>query len=92
MLFEAWWTSPCCCIWALLLASPPWILIFIVLLSADPFIVPYQSEVYLAAYYSSNEKGFTHRQGRKLAFLYCGVVIVIVFASIPFWRLIGLLG
>ncbi|MEX1030137.1 MAG: SLC13 family permease [Paenibacillaceae bacterium] len=74
------------------LGIDPWILIFIVLLSADPFIVPYQSEVYLAAYYSSNEKGFTHRQGRKLAFLYCGAVIVIVFASIPFWTMIGLLG
>lgn len=74
------------------LGIDPWILIFIVLLSADPFIVPYQSEVYLAAYYSSNEKGFSHRQGRKMGFLYCAVVIVIVFASIPFWKMIGLLG
>jgi len=70
----------------------PWILIFIVLLSADPFFVSYQSEVYLAAYYTSNEKGFTHAQGRKMAFLYCSVVIIIIFASIPFWRMIGLLG
>jgi anion transporter len=74
------------------LGIDPWILIFIVLLSADPFIVPYQSEVYLAAYYSSNEKGFSHQQGRKIGFLYCAVVILIVFASIPFWKMIGLLG
>ncbi len=74
------------------LGIDPWILIFIVLLAADPFFVPYQSEVYLAAYYTSNEKGFSHKQGRRMAFLYCGVVIVIIFASIPFWLAIGLLG
>jgi len=74
------------------LGFDPWILIFIVLLSSDPFIVPYQSEVYLAAYYTSDEKGFSHKQGRKMAFLYGGVVIMIVFGSIPFWKWIGLLG
>lgn len=69
----------------------PWVLIFIVLLSADPFVLPYQSEVYLAAYYSSNEEGFAHRQGRKFALWYCAVVLVIVCCSIPFWSWLGLL-
>jgi hypothetical protein len=39
----------------------------------------------------SGERGFTHAQARPLALLYPVMVLLSVVASIPYWRLLGLL-
>jgi len=69
----------------------PWILVFIVSLTAAPFFFPYQSTIYLTAYYSSGEKAFSHRQGRKLALIFSVVTVLAVIISIPFWQYLGLI-
>lgn len=69
----------------------PWILVFVVLLSTDPFFFAYQSPTYLTAYYSSEGKAFSHRQGQKIALGYALAVILLAIMCIPYWRWLGLL-
>ncbi|MBP3961537.1 SLC13 family permease [Paenibacillus lignilyticus] len=69
----------------------PWILVFVILLSTDPFFFSYQSPTYLTAYFSSEERAFSHRQGQKVAFGYALAVLLAVVVSVPYWKWIGLL-
>ncbi|WP_274364744.1 SLC13 family permease [Paenibacillus thermotolerans] len=69
----------------------PWIVVFVILLGTDPFFFTYQSPTYLTAYYSSEGKSFTHRQGQKMAVLYAAAVIAAVLLSVPYWKWIGLI-
>jgi hypothetical protein len=47
--------------------------------------------LYQTAYLASGERAFTHAQARPLALLYPFIVLVTLVASIPYWRMIGLL-
>jgi di/tricarboxylate transporter len=69
----------------------PWVLVFILGVTSAPFFFPYQSPIYLTAYYSSNEKAFTHKQGQKLSIIFAVVSVATIVLSIPYWRLLGLM-
>jgi len=69
----------------------PWVLVFVILLTTDPFFFPYQSPTYLMAYYSTSEKSFNHKQGRYVAFCYGIAVLLVVVLCIPYWKFIGLI-
>ena len=69
----------------------PWVLVFVILLTTDPFFFPYQSPTYLMAYYSTGEKAFNHRQGRYVALCYGIAVLLTVVLCIPYWKFIGLI-
>ncbi|NOU94662.1 cyclic nucleotide-binding domain-containing protein [Paenibacillus sp. LMG 31456] len=69
----------------------PWILVFIILLSTDPFFFSYQSPTYLTAYYSSEEKAFSHRQGQIVAIGYAAAVWLVAVGCIPYWKWLGLI-
>ncbi|MBB3110794.1 CRP-like cAMP-binding protein/di/tricarboxylate transporter [Paenibacillus phyllosphaerae] len=69
----------------------PWIVVFIILLSTDPFFFSYQSPTYLTAYYSSEEKAFSHRQGQKVAIGYGLAVLLVAVLCVPYWRMLGLI-
>ncbi|MDD9270710.1 SLC13 family permease [Paenibacillus sp. GCM10023248] len=69
----------------------PWILVFVVLLSTDPFFFAYQSPTYLTAYYSSEGKAFSHRQGQIIALGYAAAVLLLAILCIPYWQWLGLL-
>ncbi|MBU2621608.1 MAG: anion permease [Proteobacteria bacterium] len=69
----------------------PWLIAFVILLSYNPFFFSYQSAIYLTAYYCTDEKAFTHRQGRTVAIYYALITIVGIIISIPFWETIGLI-
>lgn len=69
----------------------PWVLVFVVLLATDPFFFTYQSPTYLTAYYSTEGKAFTHRQGQHIALAYGLAVLLAVAVSIPFWYWLGLI-
>jgi hypothetical protein len=55
------------------------------------WVYPQQNMLYQTAFLASGERGFTHAQARPLALLYPVVVLVTIAASVPYWRLIGLL-
>lgn len=69
----------------------PWLLLFVILLTSDPFFFTYQSPTYLLAYYSTEERAFSHRQGQKVAICYALFAMLAVIVSIPFWQWIGLI-
>ncbi|MFB9326731.1 SLC13 family permease [Paenibacillus aurantiacus] len=69
----------------------PWIAVFMILLSTDPFFFTYQSPTYLTAYYSSEEKAFSHRQGQLVALFYGAAVVLVAVLSVPYWRWLGLI-
>ncbi|MFS0725603.1 SLC13 family permease [Paenibacillus sp. 1P07SE] len=69
----------------------PWVLVFLVLLSTDPFFFAYQSPTYLMAYYSTEGRAFSHRQGQWMGLGYGVLVLLIAVACIPYWQWLGLL-
>ncbi|MDG0811654.1 SLC13 family permease [Cohnella rhizosphaerae] len=70
----------------------PWVLVFVILLSTDPFFFAYQSPTYLTAYYSAEGRSFTHRQGQLTALGYGLAVLLLTVACVPYWRWLGLIG
>jgi len=69
----------------------PWIVAMTVLLSMNLWVYPQQNMLYQTAYLATGERGFTHAQARPLALLYPVFVLLAIVASIPYWRLLGLL-
>ncbi|UJF33941.1 SLC13 family permease [Paenibacillus hexagrammi] len=69
----------------------PWILVFVILLSTDPFFFSYQSPTYLTAYYSSEGKAFSHRQGQRIAIGYAAAVIALAVLCVPYWKWLHLI-
>jgi CRP-like cAMP-binding protein/di/tricarboxylate transporter len=69
----------------------PWVLVFVILLSTDPFFFAYQSPTYLTAYYSTEGKAFTHKQGQQVAFGYALAIMLVAVLCVPYWRWLGLI-
>ena len=69
----------------------PWVLVLVILLASDPFFYASQSTTYLTAYYSAEEKSFSHRQGQKLSLYFAVLTVLAIVLSIPFWQLMGLI-
>ncbi|SFB46470.1 Di-and tricarboxylate transporter [Cohnella sp. OV330] len=70
----------------------PWVLVFVILLSTDPFFFAYQSPTYLTGYYSAEGRSFTHRQGQLTAIGYGLAVLLLTVACVPYWKWLGLIG
>ncbi|MFC3802983.1 SLC13 family permease [Cohnella sp. GCM10012308] len=70
----------------------PWVLVFVILLSTDPFFFAYQSPTYLTGYYSAEGRSFTHRQGQLTALGYGLAVLLLTVACVPYWKWLGLIG
>ena len=69
----------------------PWVLVFLILLSTDPFFFAYQSPTYLMAYYSTEGKSFSHRQGGWMGLGYGILVLLIAVLCVPYWQWLGLI-
>jgi anion transporter len=55
------------------------------------WFLPYQSTYYLALYFGTKERAFSHGQVRLLAWSYGLIYLLAILAAIPCWRLLGLL-
>jgi len=69
----------------------PFVIALVLLVSINPWIVPYQNSVYLNMLESTEGKIFSHSQVRTLALLQIGAVLLAVLASIPYWQQFGLI-
>jgi hypothetical protein len=69
----------------------PFLVALISLVATQVWFFPYQSTVYLALYHGSSEL-FTHRDARKLAWLWGALVLLSIAAAYPVWRLMRLVG
>jgi hypothetical protein len=55
------------------------------------WFLPYQSTTYLALYFGTKEKSFSHAQVRLLAWSYGVIYLLAILVAIPYWRWLGLL-
>jgi hypothetical protein len=55
------------------------------------WFLPYQSTCYLALYFGTKEKAFSHSQVRPLAWSYGVIYLLAILVAIPYWWLLGLL-
>ncbi len=69
----------------------PFIVGLILLISANPFILPYQNIMYMNIVSGTEGKMFRHRQVLILSFLHVLIVLVSIALSVPYWKWIGLL-
>jgi len=76
---------------ALPLGIEPWIVGMTALVTTNMWFLPYQSTIYQALYYGTDEKAFGHAQVRKVALAYGVACLAGLAASVPLWRAMGLL-
>ena len=69
----------------------PWIVVIVALVACNGFLLPYQNTTYLAMYHGTEGRLFSHAQARPLALAYWALVLIGLGASLPLWRLMGLL-
>jgi hypothetical protein len=69
----------------------PWIIAIVTLMACNTFFVPYQNTQYLMLYQGSGGHLFTHLQAQPAAVAYAIVVLLALCASVPVWRVMGLL-
>ncbi|HUI25671.1 MAG TPA: SLC13 family permease, partial [Candidatus Kryptonia bacterium] len=69
----------------------PLALTLVICTAVTVWFLPYQSTYYLALYFGTKEKAFTHGQVRPLAWSYGLIYLLAILAAIPYWRLLGLL-
>jgi anion transporter len=64
---------------------PPLLLVLVICMSITVWFLPYQSTTYLALYFGTKEKAFSHAQARLLAWSYGVIYLVAIAAAIPYW-------
>ncbi|HYO31042.1 MAG TPA: SLC13 family permease, partial [Thermomicrobiales bacterium] len=69
----------------------PWVVMFTVMVANNLWLYPQQNLLYQAAYDATGERSYDHAQARPLAFAYAAFVLVALLASIPYWRVLGLI-
>lgn len=67
----------------------PGVFLLAVLMAVDSWYLPYQSDAYQIAYYSTEEKGFSHSQARKIMVAKCLVSFLAIAVSVPYWQMLG---
>ena len=72
------------------LGFEPWVIGMTALVTTNMWFLPYQSTIYQALYYGTDEQAFTHQQARPIALLYGLILLVALVATVPIWRLMGL--
>jgi anion transporter len=68
----------------------PGVLLLTVLIALESWFLPYQTPSYQIAYYSTDEKAFSHAQARKLMIVKFIVSLLAIVISVPYWKLLGL--
>jgi TRAP-type C4-dicarboxylate transport system permease large subunit len=68
----------------------PLALTLVICTTVSVWFLPYQSTYYLALYFGTKERAFTHGQVRLLAWSYGAIYLLAILLAIPYWRLLGL--
>jgi hypothetical protein len=73
------------------LGLSPWVVGFVVLLAANTWLHPTQSDFYRLMREAGGEELFTERQGTIVGVAMTGVVLVALALSVPYWQALGIL-
>ena len=74
------------------LGISPWVLGFVVLVSANIWVLPYQGLEYLIARDATDGEAFDDRQGTQVGAALTVVRLLAVAAAVPVWEAMGLIG
>ncbi|MGE0679552.1 MAG: SLC13 family permease [Candidatus Binatia bacterium] len=66
-------------------------LVLVTCMAVTVWFLPYQSTTYLALYFGTKEKSFSHAQVQLLAWSYGAIYLLAVLVAIPYWQWLGLL-
>lgn len=69
----------------------PWVIGITALVTTNMWFLPYQSTIYQALYYGTDEQAFSHAQVRPIALAYGAACLLGLLASVPYWQALGLL-
>ena len=69
----------------------PLALTLVICMTVTVWFLPYQSTCYLALYFGTKQKAFSHGQVRLLAWSYGVIYLLAILVAIPYWWLLGLL-
>jgi DASS family divalent anion:Na+ symporter len=69
----------------------PLALVLVICTTVTVWFLPYQSTCYLALYFGTKEKAFSHSQVRLLAWSYGLIYLLAILVALPYWWLLGLL-
>lgn len=73
------------------LGVDPWVVGITALVTTNMWFLPYQSTIYQALYYGTDERAFSHAQALPIALAYGVSCLLGLVASVPLWRAMGLL-
>ncbi len=73
------------------LGIDPWVIAMAILLPMMFWLYPQQNMMYLTAYHGTAEQAFSHTQARPLAFFHVVASFIALAASVPVWKLMGLI-
>lgn len=68
----------------------PWVVGFTLYATVNTWLFFFQNPVYLTAFYAANGDFVDHSQTIKLCLAYMVIAILGLFASVPFWQMLGL--
>jgi divalent anion:Na+ symporter, DASS family len=68
----------------------PWVAAIVALTACNGFLLPHQSNTYLALYHETGGRLFNHAQARPLAVLYMVLILVGLCVCMPIWHAMGL--
>ncbi len=66
-------------------------LILVICTCVCVWFLPYQSPYYLALYFGTKEKAFTHGQVRPVAWSYGLIYLIAIVVALPYWHWLGLI-
>lgn len=69
----------------------PWVAVITILAMSGVWLSPTQSTAYNTAFAASEGRLNDHRQARRVAIAYTGVLLAGIAISLPYWRWLGLL-
>ncbi len=73
------------------LGLPAWVVGFVILLAANTWLHPRQSDFYRLTWEATRGEMFSHRDGFVVGVALTIITLVAIAVSVPYWRAIGLL-
>ena len=68
----------------------PWIMIMIVLIASEMWFFPFQVDWHSLAYATTDGKGFSYQDMKRIRLVYAAAYLIALVAAIPYWRYLGL--
>jgi anion transporter len=75
--------------WAQAIGIHPGVLLLTITIAIDAWFFLYQFDSYQIAYFSTDERAFSHAQARKLMVAKFFASFLAIAVSVPYWRMLG---